>query len=265
MRILSFLILVAVTIVALQIYRRNVTVSFITGGTDAPPEKYKFFAGLHVRGFGLICGGTLIHPSVVLTAAHCRNFGMGNFPLFMFHVEIQGESFSIKSAKTHPNFDVKQPQLGNDLVLLYLSHPVPNPNTTIVKLNSDTAVPSLSNLLSVAGFGLTEPHWSARPKRLQQVTDLLSVNCTQVPEPWFHDDNHDMICTRSGLSRANVCTFDSGSPLLLLEESEEMVQVGITSIGDAGTNPGCSTLYAGFTAIVHYYEWIQSNLPSRME
>lgn len=67
MRILSFLILVA--IVTLQMYRRNAPVKFITGGTDAPPEKYKFFAGLHVRGFGLICGGTLIHPSVVLTVS----------------------------------------------------------------------------------------------------------------------------------------------------------------------------------------------------
>lgn len=191
---------------------------------------------------------------------------MGNFPLFLFHVEIHGESFSIESAKTHPNFDVKQPQLGNDLVLLYLSKPVPNHNSAIVQLNSDPAVPSVSNILSVAGFGLTEPNWSARPKRLQQVTDLISINCTQVPEPWFHDSQH-MICTRSGLSRANVCTFDSGSPLLLVDEesSEMMVQVGITSIGDAGKNPGCSTLYAGFTAIAHYYEWIQSNLPSRID
>lgn len=42
---------------------------FIQNGTDALPGKYPFFVGLHVRGYGLICGGTLIHPNVVLTVS----------------------------------------------------------------------------------------------------------------------------------------------------------------------------------------------------
>ena len=43
-------------------------IEFIRNGNDAPLGKYPFFVGIHVRAYGLICGGTLVHPSgVVLT------------------------------------------------------------------------------------------------------------------------------------------------------------------------------------------------------
>ena len=46
-------------------------IEFIRNGTDASPHKYPFFVGLHVRTYGLICGGTLVHPLVVLTVSTC--------------------------------------------------------------------------------------------------------------------------------------------------------------------------------------------------
>jgi cytochrome c-type biogenesis protein CcmE len=43
-------------------------IDFIRHGTDAPAGKYPYFVGIHIRSYGLICGGTLIHPSgTVLT------------------------------------------------------------------------------------------------------------------------------------------------------------------------------------------------------
>ena len=43
-------------------------IEFIRNGNDAPLGKYPFFVGIHIRAYGLICGGTLVHPSgVVLT------------------------------------------------------------------------------------------------------------------------------------------------------------------------------------------------------
>lgn len=42
----------------------------IVGGTEAPVGKYPSFA--HVVS-GELCGGTLIRPDVILTAAHCES------------------------------------------------------------------------------------------------------------------------------------------------------------------------------------------------
>ena len=44
----------------------------IIGGTDAPRGRYPYFVSLLTAFRGRTCGGTLVAPDVVLTAAHCR-------------------------------------------------------------------------------------------------------------------------------------------------------------------------------------------------
>jgi secreted trypsin-like serine protease len=46
-------------------------IDFIRNGTDASPNQYPFFVGLHVRTYGLVCGGTLVRPLVILTVSTC--------------------------------------------------------------------------------------------------------------------------------------------------------------------------------------------------
>ena len=43
----------------------------VVGGVDAPRGRYPYIAGLFDGNFGPFCGGTLIAPNVVLSAAHC--------------------------------------------------------------------------------------------------------------------------------------------------------------------------------------------------
>jgi hypothetical protein len=227
---------------------------FIQNGTDAPPGKYPFFVGLYVRGYGLICGGTLIHRNVVLTAAHCRNFGYGRLPLLLFTVELQGTHYPVQLAKVHPMFQADHRELGADLMLMYFENDN-STHTPLVELNTDNAVPSVGTTpVSFCGKGLVGPRWSARPACLQEVTDLQVASCSK--EPGFENET---LCTKPGKSGANVCDFDSGSPLLL--ESNTNVQIGLTSIGEMDASGLCASGYVAFTSVALYFDWIQEQLP----
>ena len=206
-------------------------------------------------------------------------------PLFMFTVELDGVHYPVISAKTHPSFQAKHPEEGGDIMLFYFHNP--NSTAIVVRLNADRTVPSVGDLSSVAGYGLTSPQWKARPVCLQEVTDLEIEDCRAAPEWWFHTAP-ELICTRHGPSQGNVCTFDSGSPLLVLLQHKQQQQqlddgdsgvrnnttnnnnqheqIGIVSLGDNdGGEPLCSNEFAGFTPVALYYDWIQENLPTAQD
>jgi trypsin len=224
----------------------------IVGGGAAERGEFPYLVFLSNRAGTLTCGGTLISPSIVLTAAHCRRgiLHTARVGLYVSNSiwEPSVEDRLIQREIKHPSYNPDTFQ--NDLMLLILESPVLN--YPIVPLYTKDALISQQSLLAL-GWGYNS--YSKLAKRLQQVELEYMPNeeCKQSQgidlngaygnyQPWIDDSS---LCTHySGNTPKDTCSGDSGGPLL----NEEKQQVAVISWGMACGDP----IFPGVSSRISY-------------
>ena len=110
---------------------RKVSQSRVIGGTDAAKGAWPWQIGMYRNG-GFICGGTLIAPNWVLTAAHCVVSGgtvgsASDYEIVVgdLHREMNDTTemkHQVELIIAHPNYDGNV--INNDIALMKLRTPV---------------------------------------------------------------------------------------------------------------------------------------------
>ncbi|GAX16824.1 plasma kallikrein [Fistulifera solaris] len=218
----------------------------IIGGIAAQPGEFPFFvAGTSNK----LCGGTLIWPDIVLTAAHCKR--AYQVDVIIGSSDVFGrdgaERIMIDFLKAHEDY-VPGPE-SNDIMLVKLQQPSVNP---FISLNFDPNFPYDNEMVTTMGFGVTQE--SGNISSSLQKVDLFVMNTEDCRERLGNVvDLESHICAGVPEGGRDSCDGDSGGPLLPAGSYDTVY--GITSFGAGCARPNTP---AAYTRVSYYKDWIES-------
>ncbi len=275
--------------------------SRVFGGKEAQPGAYPFQVGLLATGRldddpasqinAQFCGGSLIAPGWVLTAAHCLVDGGTPIPATAVTALIgatalsEGKRHAVAEVIVHAHYNTAN--LDNDIGLLRLAEESDAPTIRLVSENVETGN------ATVTGWGRMEN--GAFPVNLMEADIELTSNgacnagikeiyardlglvlrnfaprmrysaegvaaATQAIAATMGDPlTSNMLCAGIADGARDACNGDSGGPLFI-KDGDEPVQVGVVSWGegpmDATAACGHANAYGVYARVHAYLDWI---------
>jgi len=243
----------------------------IIGGSSVSPGEYPWQVDLRT------CGGTIVDPLHVVTAAHCvcrsdsmvrrgdvigREIAVGNNnPLRNPKKECGKQTRRITSFVVHESYCGKYSGCGNqkafenDIAVLTVDEPFQfnsyvqpaclPPKSYEYRQNAD---------VFVSGFGVSDENSRSNkyPSRLQGVKLPLIET-----RKCFFTIPENMVCAGYEIGGKDSCQGDSGGPLVEFDQEEKATLIGVVSWGYGCADPGRPGVYA---KVAYFADWLQKQL-----
>lgn len=225
----------------------------------APGEiPWQAFLEEHRPAGTFICGGSLIRPTWVFTAAHCISAADSRTEVYLGGTNVNRMSYRQFADLRLPHQDYSTNPTVNDVGLLRLPVAASGPEIALIPMADSSMGSFAGEQVQVSGYGTIHTGGPSSSDLLK--ADLIALTNEECRRT-YRDVMDTNICAQWHMIRnQSPCPGDSGGPLTAVVADGSRVLIGAVSYGRGGPN-GCNSGHpVAFARVSSFRSWAENEM-----
>jgi transmembrane protease serine 9 len=228
----------------------------IVGGSPAPIGAYPWQVSIGIKGaphnVSHFCGGSLIAPQWIITAAHCVGGGTSADNIEILAqtnlLSTGGQIILVDKIIVHEKWNPET--FDHDVALLHLKRTSSSKPIQLVTPDTINTLAGPGLIAIVSGWGVTRETGNLPSNILRNVTVQIASrkDCTS-PAAYGEAITDTMICAGFAEGGKDSCQGDSGGPLMVPDQKGSFILAGIVSWGEGCGQPSKYGIYTNVATI----------------